>query len=508
MSKKKIQDYADVKQKIRLLDKAHSGKLGRYAKPFLEEMHIEGFRGLKSVSVQFPFPIVAISGANGSGKTTLMHLAGCAFANSGVSSFSPYMRTYFPVSVADPHPFGENCKVEYKFIAGDQGVEGRSRRLTISRRSGAKWEGYKRRVKRHVVYLGMSYFLPKFEKSDLSIYSAANVDLQDESPLDDRITRQIGRILKTNYDSAFEYTVGTLQKSVTLVGLERRGARYSENNMGLGEARVAYLVKEVEQAPKGTLFLLEEPEISLHADAQRRLMHYLVEACFDNDHQVLLTTHSRDIMAELPPKSLVYLQRNLEGDTEVLPSVSAYEAGGLLGSGPGGKRIVIVEDSVAETIVRESLRKANRHPFIKTISLVQGGDRSSILRLAESLRKIDNTEVAVVLDGDMRPKQNGAAEVPDSASEGTAVLYLPGSEAPEKEIVADTAVVQGLNEMYAVDIADVAASASDHHNYFREFAISASTTEEQCLSRAVEFYLKSKSEESALLAASLVEAFS
>ena len=474
-------------------------------------MKVDGFRGLNAISVDFPFPIMAISGANGSGKTTLMHLAGCAFGSDGQSAFSPYLKTYFPVSVADPYPFRDDCKVEYKFVEHGAGEGGRQRRLTLSRRDDARWEGYKRRAKRSVVYLGMSYFLPKFEKTDLSIYSAGTLRLEGESILPREVTSAISSILKTNYDNSFEYSVGTSRKSINLVGLERKGTKYSENNMGFGEARVAYLVRHIEKSPPGTLFLLEEPEISLHGDAQRRLIRYLIEACFNFDHQVIMTTHSRDILAELPSSALVYLQRGIKGNTEVLPAIGAYEASGLLGNSAEVKRVVLVEDSVAEALVKGSLRKFNRTPFLRTMSIVQGGDRASIERLATSLRKIDHTRVTIVLDGDMRSNSSSASPASsgnDFSTSGSEVsLFLPGELPPEKEIVQCQSVVKGMSDLYAVDISNTVAATPDHHNYFREIAYSVSEEEVSVLDRAVELYWNEFEEKAKDLALNIVSSF-
>jgi predicted ATPase len=138
--------------------------------------------------------------------------------------------------------------------------------------------------------------------------------------LSGRATRdEIGQILSVGYDLASEYTVGKGGKSVELVGLKRGGISYSENNMGFGEGRVAYLVTDMENAPNGSLFLLEEPEISLHADAQRRLVTYLIEVCYRKGHQVVVTTHSRDILS-VAPRDSFDLYRKRGGRRSPIPS--------------------------------------------------------------------------------------------------------------------------------------------------------------------------------------------
>ena len=46
--------------------------------------------------------------------------------------------------------------------------------------------------------------------------------------------------------------------------------------MGFGEGRVLYIVDKLESAPQQSLFVLEEPETSLHENAQYELAKYLL----------------------------------------------------------------------------------------------------------------------------------------------------------------------------------------------------------------------------------------
>lgn len=45
----------------------------RYANfgPALKSIHIQGFRGINDLTVDFQYPITAISGLNGAGKSTV-----------------------------------------------------------------------------------------------------------------------------------------------------------------------------------------------------------------------------------------------------------------------------------------------------------------------------------------------------------------------------------------------------------------------------------------------------
>jgi hypothetical protein len=77
--------------------------------------------------------------------------------------------------------------------------------------------------------------------------------------------------------------------------------------------------------------------------------------------------------------------------------------------------------------------------------------------------------VAAVLDGD------GAADA------GLSVIKLPGTQAPENEILAVPQVATYLQATYAINLADFLAGLGnvDHHEYFTRLAAQAKVTVEQ-----------------------------
>ncbi|MCD7975894.1 MAG: ATP-binding protein [Tannerellaceae bacterium] len=45
----------------------------------IKKIKISGFRGISNLSMDFEYPITAISGLNGAGKSTIAQLIACAF---------------------------------------------------------------------------------------------------------------------------------------------------------------------------------------------------------------------------------------------------------------------------------------------------------------------------------------------------------------------------------------------------------------------------------------------
>lgn len=76
--------------------------------------------------------------------------------------------------------------------------------------------------------------------------------------------------------------------------------RYSEAFAGSGEVAVTSCVVQVLKATKGTLILLDEPEVSLHPGAQERLLAFLSRRARIRQLQIIFSTHSPHFLAALP----------------------------------------------------------------------------------------------------------------------------------------------------------------------------------------------------------------
>ena len=101
--------------------------------------------------------------------------------------------------------------------------------------------------------------------------------LGESRALSEEAAANVGKILALPYEQLDFTEVSHYARTAELAMATRNGQRYSENHMGFGEGRVVYVVNTMESAPAQSLFVLEEPETSLHGDAQCRLARYLVE---------------------------------------------------------------------------------------------------------------------------------------------------------------------------------------------------------------------------------------
>lgn len=94
------------------------------------------------------------------------------------------------------------------------------------------------------------------------------------------------------------------------VWLERpqRGDRVRAHELPSGERQVLVLFGElIRRLKKGSIVMIDEVEISLHPALQRVVLHHLRRLAREHDLQVILTTHSLEIVADADPTEIVNL---------------------------------------------------------------------------------------------------------------------------------------------------------------------------------------------------------
>jgi hypothetical protein len=239
-----------------------------------------------------------------------------------------YIKDFFPSSVLDPSPFSNDARVVFTYQTTNPAVP---QEVTISR-ANTEWSGYKRQPERLCYYVGFTLYLPKNERRDLSVYRARDLELRAVSPVTPEVSNWVSQILNQPYQDIHFQRVGHGTKESELGVAMKLGASYSENHMGFGEGRVLYMVHLMESAPEQSLFVLEEPETSLHEEAQFRLARYLLEVANRRHHQIILSTHSNAILEALPPKARAFVYRAADGVT-VYPEITSTRARAVLSGG-------------------------------------------------------------------------------------------------------------------------------------------------------------------------------
>lgn len=438
---------SDIQKKLR----AKFAEANRYSNfgPCLRSMRIQGFRGISDLAVTFEAPITALSGLNGAGKSTIAQLSVCGYRqpSTALGYKRYYVKDFFPVSVADPAPFEANARVEYTYETNQPTSP---QQVTVSR-TAVEWSGYKRQPEGYVYYVGFTLYIPKVERRDLSVYRGSAIELRGKRTISEVARSHVAKILDQSYTDLSFQSIGHQKKEVELGTATRHGRRYSENNMGFGEGRVLYMVDLMEAAPEQSLFVLEEPETSLHEMAQYRLAEYFLDVVNRRHHQIVLSTHSSTILEALPSESRKLLHRDGDGVTEY-PGVSASRAKAILSGGHNRSLSVCVEDHFAKVVVTEMIRM-HEPALLKSLVIEGVGDKQAVQSAVQLLQKLKKPVIGI-RDGDVGPDTKRA-------------LYsLPGARPPEVEVFECAAVKIYLMSHYGVDVDQIAIHhpGLDHHN--------------------------------------------
>lgn len=177
---------------------------------------------------------------------------------------------------------------------------------------------------------------------------------------------------------------------------------YSDAFAGSGEGAVFRLVRALQKAEEGALVVLDEPEISLHPEAQQRMKHLLLAYAIHKKLQIVLATHSSHFVDGLPQEAVFLFQRGASGRffAQNVPSELAMVSIGHQLS----KRTIVVEDSLAARMVERAIgdEGASRLFDVKALA----GVGAAFAALASDA----SGKLLVLLDGDQRPSPSTVAE--------------------------------------------------------------------------------------------------
>ncbi|MFM7021510.1 MAG: ATP-dependent nuclease [Flavobacteriales bacterium] len=439
----------------------------------IKSITINGFRGMNGVKVDFEYPITAISGTNGAGKSTIGQLIVCGYKKPQTDQIyrRRYVKDFFPVSLLDPNPFTTNANVKFQYATNTQDVQ----ELTVVR-TASEWSGYKRQPERHSFYVGFALYIPKVERKDLSVYRPGSFTMGDKRMISDEIRAQVSQILNGEYEEVAFQKISHRGRDLELGTVKKHGYSYSENHMGFGEGRLLYMIDLFENEPDNSLFVLEEPETSLHEDAQYKFVKYLMDVCNRKRHQIIMSTHSSILLNALPPEGRKFIIRNADG-VKVLDRVSAGRAKSILTDGRFKALTICVEDEFAKLLLQEAIRKL-KPELLPSLLIAPMGDASAV---SNSVRLMQSINIKTIGVRDADQGENVQAK-----------LYkLPGTLPPEKEVYENIDVRIALNTKYSINISTILAGYSepDHHLYGKILSEKACCTIEMINNNAIESYL-------------------
>lgn len=429
---------------------------------FIQSIRFPFYRNLAPDSaLEFRFPLVVLTGANGSGKSSVLQALYGAPDGKSVGRYwfstdvdpieeeSSGRRPSFVYRYMGPGgEVLEPIKTRIRKRFAPSMLKGLKREKVTDKDKlydpnywepsrPLAWAGLKTRsdgsrdpaVQRDVVYLHfrtqLSAFDAAFHGEGLPTTAGREFlrtksrylfrDFEGEKPLRPRgsVQSKPAISISTEELEVISWVVGKTYKAAKVVEhkhfgrfwgesvrYELEGAQYSDAFAGSGEHSIFRLVRALEQAQEGALIVLDEPEISLHPEAQRRMQHVLLAYCTRKKFQIVVATHSSHFVNGLPLEA-IYLFQPDGGGRFLARNVPSELAMVSIGHGVE-KRRVLVEDALAQLLVERVLHDLDpKGVDLLDVAIAAGGVSAIFASLA-----LDPGGRSLGLpDGDQRPNQ-------------------------------------------------------------------------------------------------------
>lgn len=387
-------------------------------KQFLKSIKINNIHGWENQELIFKFPVVAIVGENGIGKSTFLKAAVCAYDNRSGKSFYPskmFVSTQWDTNAMTA------ASVEYKIRQGDKEIDLRWRKT-----NDWGFKPKKSKPKRNVYFLDISRTLPLDATAGYAkIAQLATTESEHEVALNEDSIKELSYVLGHSYSNA--RFIGTNVNASREVGLlTKEYGEISQFHQGAGEDSMLDVFRLLQDIPTQSLLVIDEVENSLHPQAQRRFIQYLIKLARVRKIQIVLSTHSPFVLEELPEIARVLLV-HLSDKKDIIYGVSSQFALSTIDDKLHPELFVYLEDEEAVALFWEILKQDSfkYDEFCKKISARPVGSCSVVGTLNDLGKKgkLPYRSLSII-DGDKKEEYPGC-------------MSLPGDDAPEKLIFKD-----------------------------------------------------------------------
>ena len=367
-------------------------------------LKIQKLQRLRSIEIELPeVGVTAIVGVNGSGKSTIVRALACAFQPK--KDIDIPQADYRPQSFFLPY---EGC--DWNESSFEVGIKSEQLEAREFKKVEGVWSPLpQNRFQRYVKLIGIGDAVPHIEKdteSEELVFEKSDLLGKGEARLKSYLG-EIGKIMNRSYPGA-----GSAKKASGAIreflyaSLEDRALgqlTYPSHYMGAGEQKIFEVVREVFLAPKGSLILIEEPEVSLHNKAMHDLLLFLEEQAEKKELQVVISTHWLGIGDWSGKLRIFSLHVDKVNDAVTCKvGLAPADQHALSGLRSDIKKIAIwVEDDLARKIVDHIANELNVRKFIQKIGVAYSAN--NLFSVAAGL-VIDNESVDHVLivgDGDV-----------------------------------------------------------------------------------------------------------
>lgn len=251
----------------------------------------------------------------------------------------------------------------------------------------------------------------------------------------DEVCRTVSEIMGESYDEIKIithdfYSKQSGNKASKTIWVRKNGQAYSEAFAGTGEARVILLVNDIINAPKNSLLLIDEPEISLHPSAVYRFKDFLIEVTLRNNHQVVITTHSTQLLRDFPKEAIKTVSK-VEDKIKITENIDYQDAFFELGDIYQDKKMVYVEDKLAKYILDFVIKKSDSDNLKQNlvVNYIPGGANQIICNNILNSSYLDSDNHYFWLDGDRNQKVEESADLQKYIEDG----FVISNKIPESD---------------------------------------------------------------------------
>jgi predicted ATPase len=288
--------------------------------------------------------LTVLVGSNGSGKTTLLELihGACLFAVRGKSHFrksaeggAPSLQTFSSSMARRDATFSILLHIQASETESEVRLDFQGPRGFIRHFSDAlRWADYVFSASQAMTAGGIlsfpaNRFLPEPGKAAISRPEESHAWLYRYIPSDkwegsleqlwvwqnylDLEAQQAGRPSLLPFVATIEEILGrgqTIKIKAGEVWIERpqSGDRVRPHELPSGEQQVLLIFGEIlRRLRPGAIVMIDELEMNLHPGLQRVVIHHLRRLAQKHDLQIIVTTHSMEIVAACDPSEIVNL---------------------------------------------------------------------------------------------------------------------------------------------------------------------------------------------------------
>lgn len=393
---------------------------------FTNELQIDRFRNIVNLNLKFIHPLTVLTGTNKIGKTSIMTMLACShiefqMRNLGTGVFERCTWSRL-IKFTQHDKQHHDWKYKIKHKIGNINEEQEGWRLADTK----KWSGLSKKtgqiMNRKVVYIDVDRITPAHACSNVLF-----LNTQHSSTLQP-VAERIGGYFEYIFESEFDIAqIAQHQNRVSY----KLNATFTNFNSASGEDVLLAVLLDAVQADKKALILIDELELGLHPQIQRRLVDVLMDIADRDQKQFIVTTHSPTLLSSFDQDSRIFIE-NSNGKYRSIPRISVNAAFSKMDSEIFPLVNLFCEDAVARKLIEKALQyiQKNGHRDIhKVVNIISSGSASTVKENYDVLKRIWTESMikigyTAVLDGDKRATY--------SIQSNDRITFLFSDEAPEK----------------------------------------------------------------------------